>query len=76
MGRDALQLKEHSMSTATISRTGSETPIPSQSRRRRARNGSFASTFTVNALLILGCAYMVLPVVWLFFASTKNTADL
>ncbi|WP_369745409.1 carbohydrate ABC transporter permease [Paenarthrobacter sp. AMU7] len=64
------------MSTATMSRTPAEAPAPSQGRRRHARNGGFASTFTVNALLILGCAYMVLPVVWLFFASTKNTADL
>ncbi|BAS12495.1 L-arabinose transport system permease protein AraQ [Arthrobacter sp. Hiyo8] len=30
----------------------------------------------MNALLILGSAYMVLPVLWLFFASTKSTADL
>ncbi|MFF2298202.1 carbohydrate ABC transporter permease [Arthrobacter sp. NPDC058127] len=49
---------------------------PSPLKRRRAARVGFASTFTVNALLILGCAYMVLPVLWLFFASTKNTADL
>ncbi|MET3904559.1 carbohydrate ABC transporter permease [Paenarthrobacter sp. 4246] len=64
------------MSTSTMSRTPTAVPAPAQGRRRRARNGGFASTFTVNALLILGCAYMVLPVVWLFFASTKNTSDL
>jgi multiple sugar transport system permease protein len=45
-------------------------------KRRRAARVGFASTFTVNALLILGSAYMVLPVLWLFFASTKSTADL
>jgi multiple sugar transport system permease protein len=41
-----------------------------------AHTGSFASRFTVNGLLVLGCAYMVVPVLWLLFASTKNTADL
>lgn len=49
---------------------------PSPLKRRRAARVGFASTFTVNALLILGSAYMVLPVLWLFFASTKSTADL
>lgn len=43
---------------------------------RLSREGGFASAFSVNALLILGCAYMVLPVLWLFFAATKDTADL
>ncbi|MCD4851791.1 carbohydrate ABC transporter permease [Arthrobacter sp. AK01] len=65
------------MSTSTMSRDHTSTPAPTPRRRRPiARAGGFGSTFTVNALLILGCAYMVLPVVWLFFASTKNTADL
>ena len=45
-------------------------------RNRLSREGGFASAFTVNGLLILGCAYMVLPVLWLFFAATKDTADL
>lgn len=45
-------------------------------RNRLSREGGFASAFSVNALLILGCAYMVLPVLWLFFAATKDTADL
>ena len=47
-----------------------------QRRNRISRDGGFSSSFTVNALLILGCAYMVLPVLWLFFAATKDTADL
>ncbi len=65
------------MSTSTVSRTPTVAPaLPPKRRRSAARSGGFGSTFTVNALLILGCAYMVLPVVWLFFASTKNTADL
>lgn len=65
------------MSTETILR-------PKESRRQQEpspqkgskRDGGFASKFTVNGLLVLGCAYMVIPVVWLLFASTKNTADL
>ncbi len=65
------------MSTSTMSRARTSAPAPTPKRRRPvARAGGLGSTFTVNALLILGCAYMVLPVVWLFFASTKNTADL
>ncbi|SEJ55125.1 carbohydrate ABC transporter membrane protein 2, CUT1 family [Arthrobacter sp. yr096] len=65
------------MSTSTMSRASTSAPaLPPRRRRSAARAGGFGSTFTVNALLILGCAYMVLPVVWLFFASTKNTADL
>lgn len=42
-------------------------------RRRRRPSGTGLS---VNGLLILGSAYMVLPIVWLFFAATKNNADL
>lgn len=64
------------MSTSTLSRPGVSAPAAPRKRRRSARSGGFASSFTVNALLVLGCAYMVLPVVWLLFASTKNTADL
>ncbi|MCR1162872.1 carbohydrate ABC transporter permease [Paenarthrobacter sp. UW852] len=64
------------MSTSTMPRPGISAPASPLKRRRSARSGGFASSFTVNALLILGCAYMVLPVVWLLFASTKNTADL
>ncbi|WP_226996844.1 hypothetical protein [Tessaracoccus aquimaris] len=43
--------------------------------RRRRRRPS-ATGLSVNGLLILGSAYMVLPIVWLFFAATKNNADL
>lgn len=66
------------MSTSTLSRPGLTSPVAASGKRRRNRGsrGGFASAFTVNALLILGCAYMVLPVLWLFFASTKNAADL
>lgn len=48
----------------------------SQQPKASKREGGFASKLTVNGLLILGCAYMVVPVLWLFFASTKDTADL
>lgn len=65
------------MSTPTLTPPRTATPtLPPKRRRTAARSGGFGSTFTVNALLVLGCAYMVLPVVWLFFAATKNTADL
>lgn len=65
------------MSTQTLNR-------PERTRRQAApqqqkwsrREGGFASKFTVNGLLVLGCAYMVIPVLWLVFASTKDTADL
>lgn len=63
------------MSATTLSRPRT-TPTPPAKRRGAATRGGFASTVTVNALLVLGCVYMVFPVLWLFFASTKNTADL
>ncbi|WP_104087711.1 carbohydrate ABC transporter permease [Arthrobacter sp. GMC3] len=63
------------MSTQTLTRP--ESPrIESNGKRASKRDGGFASKFTVNGLLILGSAYMVVPVLWLVFASTKNTADL
>lgn len=47
------------------------------SRRRPDRTGSSLTSRTVvNAVLVLGALYMVLPVTWLFFASTKNTEQL
>ncbi|MGC7152887.1 carbohydrate ABC transporter permease [Paenarthrobacter ureafaciens] len=63
------------MTTSALSRPRT-TPPPATKRRRPAMHGGIGSTLAVNALLVLGCAYMVLPVLWLFFASTKNTADL
>lgn len=63
------------MSTQTLARP--ESPrVESNGKRASKRDGGFASKFTVNGLLILGSAYMVVPVLWLVFASTKNTADL
>ncbi|BCW08467.1 MULTISPECIES: carbohydrate ABC transporter permease [Micrococcaceae] len=65
------------MSTSTMPRQHATPPQTTASERRNAkRSRRFTGTFTVNALLVIGCAYMVLPVLWLFIASTKNTADL
>lgn len=43
-------------------------------RRRRPR--AVGSRITVNGLLVLGSLYMVLPILWLVFASTKDAAGL
>ncbi len=76
------------MSTPTLSRPGNTTPSKQALRRHGSRSiggsnggssnrsGGFASKLTVNGLLIIGSAYMVVPVLWLVFASTKNAADL
>ncbi|ALE05728.1 sugar ABC transporter permease [Arthrobacter sp. ERGS1:01] len=69
------------MSTQTLTRPRSHADEGTTAKRaprgnRTARQGSLAGKFTVNGLLIIGSAYMVVPVVWLLFASTKNTADL
>lgn len=42
---------------------------------RRPRS-ALTSTITVNGLLVVGSLYMALPILWLVFASTKNTAEL
>ncbi len=66
------------MSTQTLNRpekTRNQDVVHAKQKGSK-REGSFASKFTVNGLLILGCLYMVVPVLWLLFASTKNTADL
>ncbi|WP_026556424.1 carbohydrate ABC transporter permease [Arthrobacter sp. 35W] len=47
--------------------------LPPSPRPRRLPR---ASTISVNGLLVVGCAYMVLPLLWLVFASTKNLEDL
>jgi len=43
---------------------------------RRPRNRRIPSILGVNGLLIIGSAYMVLPLLWLVFASTKNAGEL
>lgn len=47
-----------------------------QDIRQRPRKRHVGSSITVNGLLIIGSAYMVLPVLWLLFAATKNLPDL
>ncbi|MBD8583554.1 carbohydrate ABC transporter permease [Frigoribacterium sp. CFBP 8766] len=42
---------------------------------RRARRG-ILSTVGVNGLLIVGAAYMILPLLWLVFAATKDAKGL
>ncbi|KQR01184.1 sugar ABC transporter permease [Arthrobacter sp. Leaf141] len=69
------------MSTKTLPALRTKTPrtMPRKSAQRQdtvAGHGGFASKLTVNGLLVVGSLYMVVPVLWLLFASTKNAADL
>ncbi|SDT22586.1 carbohydrate ABC transporter membrane protein 2, CUT1 family [Pseudarthrobacter equi] len=69
------------MSTNTLPVTPPQTPQATATKRTlhrtsTARQGGFGSKLTVNGLLVLGSLYMVVPVLWLLFASTKNAADL
>lgn len=43
-------------------------------RRRRSR--AVPATVAVNGLLVIGAAYMVLPLLWLVFAATKDATGL
>ena len=45
-------------------------------RRRRPSAAHIGSVFGVNGLLVVGSAYMVLPLLWLVFATTKDTKSL
>lgn len=64
--------------TAVIDRPTSQTPIPTKAARSRPPRASrrTAAKVGVNGLLVLGSAYMVLPLLWLVFAATKNAGDL
>jgi len=69
------------MSTHTLPLTRNKAPKPAAKKpptrqKSTARQGGLASKLTVNGLLVLGSLYMVVPVLWLLFASTKNAADL
>lgn len=68
------------MSTDTMTKPATDptklAPKAAKPPKAQAHRNGFISTFTVNGLLILGSAYMVVPVLWLLFASTKNTTDL
>ena len=65
--------------TATLSRVSNADRLDGRrqmtARSRRPRH-PVGSSITVNGLLLLGCAYMVLPLVWLVFAATKDAAAL
>lgn len=54
--------------------------VPESPRARRVRQsrrmGSPWARFTVNGLLVLGSLYMILPLTWILFASTKNAQEL
>lgn len=52
-----------------------QTPRVNEGPTRRIRK-PFAAAFGVNGLLVLGSAYMVLPLLWLVFATTKDAKDL
>lgn len=64
--------------TAVIDRPMSQTPAPSRQRGPRPRHTGrrTAAKLGVNGLLVLGSAYMVLPLLWLVFAATKDAGDL
>lgn len=67
--------------TAVIDRPVPHTPASAQPPRiPRARRAGGRSNLParvgVNGLLILGSAYMVLPLLWLVFAATKDAGDL
>ena len=73
-----------STNTLPLARTKETKPMapkPTQRRKSTARQstsrqGGLGSKLAVNGLLVLGSLYMVVPVLWLLFASTKNAADL
>ncbi len=67
--------------TAVIDRPVPHTPASAKPPRtpRTRRSGSrsnLPAKVGVNGLLILGSAYMVLPLLWLVFAATKDAGDL
>lgn len=64
--------------TAVIDRPTSHTPrsaSPAGTRPRRTGRRT-AAKVGVNGLLVLGSAYMVLPLLWLVFAATKDAGEL
>lgn len=53
----------------------SPAPAPTARRPRKRVEGGRGGVLAVNGILIIGVAYMVLPLLWLGFAATKNTRD-
>ena len=51
-------------------------PRPPRARRAGSRGRHLPAKIGVNGLLVLGSAYMVLPLLWLVFAATKDAGDL
>ncbi|GAA1718903.1 carbohydrate ABC transporter permease [Isoptericola hypogeus] len=51
-------------------------PPRAAGRRRGRPSGRAGAALGVNAILILGSAYMVLPLLWLVFATTKDASSL
>ncbi|WP_367948728.1 carbohydrate ABC transporter permease [Rathayibacter sp. VKM Ac-2857] len=51
-------------------------PTPPAPRRRGRRGPSRAASLTVNGLLVVGAAYMIVPLLWLVFAVTKDASGL
>lgn len=64
--------------TAVIDRPTSPTSAPVKPVRSRPARASrrTAARVGVNGLLVLGSAYMVLPLLWLVFAATKDAGAL
>lgn len=64
--------------TAVIDRPTSQTPAAVKPPRSRSPRPSrrTAAKVGVNGLLVLGSAYMVLPLLWLVFAATKDAGEL
>ncbi|MGV2983336.1 carbohydrate ABC transporter permease [Microbacterium sp. AGC85] len=66
--------------TAVFDTPAQIAPAPAKSaperRRKRRTDRRIPAIVGVNGLLILGSAYMVLPLLWLVFASTKSAGEL
>ncbi|WP_082599847.1 carbohydrate ABC transporter permease [Agromyces sp. Root81] len=56
--------------------SGAPAAATGPARRGRRPQRALGSTIGVNGILVLGAAYMVLPILWLVFAATKDTKDL
>ncbi|WP_407361050.1 carbohydrate ABC transporter permease [Microbacterium sp. LBN7] len=59
-----------------VPRAAAPVKPPRAPRRNLAGGRHLPSKVAVNGLLILGSAYMVLPLLWLVFAATKNAGEL
>lgn len=62
--------------TAAPQRSRADSAPERGTQKAKARRKPIASILGVNGLLILGSAYMVLPLLWLVFATTKDAKAL